>query len=96
MAAKKKKGGRQGVVSKVINISLIALALAPAITRAFKGRWGAIIRGYTAGLAGNPQEGVAPGKFDMKLLAEFYAPVGGAVALGFLKSYLLKKFPVRR
>ncbi len=95
MAKKRKSRRRQGIASKLINVALIALAFVQPIRLALKGNWGAIVYRSTFGLAGNPQTGQAAGKFDWRRGVEFYAPVGAAAALGAVKRYVMKKFPVR-
>ncbi len=91
MAKKKKKSSKQGIVSKVLNISLIALGFARPIqlffARGMKGALPVIIREATFGLS--------EGKFRLADGLKMYTPAGAAAALGFLKSYLLRKFPVR-
>ncbi len=93
MAAKnKKKASRQGIVSKVMNIGLITLAFIRPIwllwTKGAFGGAGEIIRESTFGLS--------QGKFDLQAGLSFYTPVGASVTIGYMKSYLLRKFPVRR
>ncbi len=93
MAKKKKNGGRQGMVSKAINIGLIALGFSRVIEiiitpMTWKSRLSLIRTGATFGLS--------EGKFDWPAGLAMYTPGGAAIALGGLKSYLLKKFPVRR
>ncbi len=97
MAAKdKKKGGKQGIVSKIANVGLILLGMSRPLGLIFRhlGNLQAgidiIVRESTFGL------GAPGGKFDLASGLRFYTPAGAAVALGFLKSYLMKKFPVRR
>ncbi len=94
MAAKdKKKGGRQGIVSKALNIGIIAIGFSRVIeilmaSISMRDKFKAIQRGATFGLS--------EGKFDLQEGLKMYSPVGAAAGLGALKSYLLKKFPVRR
>ncbi len=91
MAKAKKRRGRQGIVSKVLNIALIALTFARPIqlffARGMKGALPIIIREATFGLS--------EGKFRLADGLKMYTPAGAAAALGYLKSYALKKFPVR-
>ncbi len=90
MAKKKKSRRRQGIVSKVMNISLIALGFARPIQLFLargKDALPIIIREATFGLS--------EGKFKLADGLKMYTPAGAAAALGFLKSYLLRKFPVR-
>ncbi len=92
MAKKKRSRRRQGIVSKILNGSLIALGFARPIqlffARGLKGALPIIIREATFGLS--------EGKFNLRLGLRMYTPAGAAAALGFLKSFLMKKFPVRR
>ncbi len=85
--AKKKKRSRQGLFSKVTNIMIIAFALQRPIWLAFQRRFTDITKEATFGLS--------EGKFDWKAGVRMYAPVGGGIALGKLKQYLMKHFPVR-
>ncbi len=94
MAAKnKKKGGRQGLFSKALNVGLIVLGFSRVIEHLmapadFKTKMRAIKRDATFGLS--------EGKFNLQNGLSMYTPGVAAIALGSLKSYLLKKFPVRR
>ncbi len=93
MAAKnKKKGGRQGIVSKLMNVALIALGFARPLSIIIR-------KPNMSGVEDIVHEstfGLATGKFNWKAGAKFYSPAGAAIALGKLKSYLIKQFPVRR
>lgn len=93
MAAKKKKSRRQGWLSKIINVGLIALGFSRIIEIGLAqispvDKLKAIQRGATFGLS--------EGKFDFQEGLKMYTPGAAAVSLGFLKSFLMKKFPVRR
>ncbi len=92
---KNKKRSRQSLFSKGINVALILLGFSRPLTIL-----GA--RGFTTGAA---EEIVAEATFglgrptpafDLGMGLRMYTPVAGAVALGTLKTYLLRKFPVRR
>ncbi len=92
MVAKKKKGRRQGMLSKAINAALIALGFSRVLTIIFGGgdlktKMDRIITGATFGLS--------KGKFDLHAGLVMYTPAGAAIGLGKLKQYLMKKFPVR-
>ncbi len=93
MAKKKGKGRKQGLFSKAINIGLIALGFSRVLThlftpQPFEAKMKVIIKESTFGLS--------EGKFDLAAGLAMYTPGGAAIALGTLKSYLMKKFPVRR
>ncbi len=91
--AKNKKARRQGWASKLMNAGLIALGFSRVIKwfiretplNAIEG----VIDEATFGLGG------PTGKFDLKKGLAMYTPAGAAIALGYLKSYLIKKFPIR-
>ncbi len=95
MAKKKRGRRRQGLVSKAANLGLILLGL----SRPLK-----LILGIDAPSFGDPinsiiveaSAGLSTGALDVDAAMRFYGPVGAAVGLGFLKSYLMRKFPVRR
>lgn len=93
-AAKKNKSRRQGLVSKISNVGLILLGLSRPLTIIFGNLQNpqfvasTIIKEATFGLS--------EGRFDTQAGARFYSPVGAAAAVGYLKSYLMRKFPVRR
>ncbi len=94
MAAAKKKNRKQGIVSKVSNIALIALGFSKAITIWLSGfsvddKIQQTLHAYTG-------YNTNDGTFKVSRLAAGWAPVGAAVSLGLVKSYLLRKFPVRR
>ncbi len=94
MAKKRKTGRRQGWVSKGLNIGLILLGFSRPIQHLV-----ALVRGRSDALDALTYEatfGLTSGKFDWKAGLRMYSPAGASVALGFLKSYLMKKFPVRR
>ncbi len=92
MAKKKKKGGRQGWMSKGINIGLILLGFSRVIQILFEPI------GVGSKLTQIRKEatfGLSEGKFSLKDGLRMYTPGGAAAGLGMLKSYLMKKFPVR-
>ncbi len=87
---KHKKRSRQGLLSKAINAALILLGLSRPIQLLMeKGMDGIdfIISESTFGLTD------ATG-FNLQKGLRMYAPVGAAVGLGKLKSYLFRHFPV--
>ncbi len=91
MPKKKKSRRRQGLFSKAINAALIALGFARPIQLFMEKGVGAvdfIISEATFGLTD------ASG-FNLQKGLRMYAPVGAAVGLGKLKSYLFRHFPVR-
>ncbi len=87
MAKKNKKTSRQGLFSKVSNALIIAFSFQRVLFLAFQRRFKDIVTEATFGLS--------EGKFDWKAGVRMYAPVGGGIALGKLKQYLMKHFPVR-
>ncbi len=94
VAKDKKKGGRQGIVSKILNLSLILLAFSQPIKVLWSNR-GNLGVGVTQ-IIREATFGLAEGKLDLKGGLRMYTPVGASVALGTLKSYLMRKFPIRR
>ncbi len=88
MAAKKGKSRRQGWMSKVMNAGLIALGFSRVIELAFQRNWKGIIGEATFGFSDE-------GKFNLRRGLRMYTPAGAAIALGTMKRYLLKHFPVR-
>ncbi len=95
MAAKnKKKGGKQGWVSKGINAGLIALGFSRVIELIIFHRGGGF--GEVAKeIKREATFGLSEGSFDLKAGLRMYTPAGAAAGLGALKTYLLKKYPVR-
>ncbi len=91
MAKGKKKRSKQGLFSKAMNIALILLGFSRPIELLIRspsvGSVNTIIREATFGLS--------EGKLDLKAGANLYSRGLAAVGLGTLKSYLMKKFPVR-
>ncbi len=92
MAKKGKKSRRQGLFSKAINVGLIVLGFSDVIKIAIgpgtpTQKIDHIIHDATFGLS--------TGKFDLNAGLEMYTPGGAAIALGKLKQYLMKHFPVR-
>lgn len=94
MAAKKKRSRRQSAVSKILNVLLLGLGFARPIeilltAGSISTAARVIVDESTAGLGGPAHT------FSKDKLLRFYSPVGAAVGVGALKSYLLRKFPVR-
>ncbi len=95
---KKKNGGRQGWFSKLANIALWGVTFARPIAIAMgsgspKAKFEKVIREATFGIV---VEGGQIGKFNLKEGLAMYAPGGAALALGQLKKYAARHFPVRR
>ncbi len=95
MAKGKKRSRRQGMVSKAINIGLIALGFSRVIEILIDPKFGSISNKFKV-IQRDATFGLSEGKFNMKAGLRMYTPAGAAVGLGTLKSYLMKKFPVRR
>ncbi len=95
---KKKKGGRQGWMSKIVNIALWGVTFARPIIIAVgsgspQAKFEKVIREATFGIV---REGGQVGKFNLNEGLAMYAPGGAALALGQLKKYAARHFPVRR
>ncbi len=89
---KHKKPRKQSLFSKAINMGLITLGFSRVLVHLFfpqtaEEKMKAIIKEATFGLS--------EGAFDLDAGLLMYTPVGAAVALGKLKQYLFKHFPVR-
>lgn len=79
--------------SKAINVGLIALAFSPLIRIWIFGGGGIAEK---AGATQRAYTGIGlDGTFDINRLKEGWLPAGTAVAIGFLKKFLMKRFPVR-
>ncbi len=97
MAKKKKRGRRQGILSKAMNFALILLAFSTPLRIAFGAgdmntKIGIITRQATFGLV-RTLGGAS--KFDLSEGLQFYGPIGAAFALGAAKKFIMRKFPVR-
>ncbi len=97
MAKKKKGRRRQSFVSKAINAALIGLTFARPLSIFFGPGTGSskvakIIREATFGIV---QEGGAIGAFNLNEGLAMYAPAGAAFALGKIKGFAMRHFPVR-
>ncbi len=92
MTNKKKKRGRQSWVSKGLNAVGIAIGFARPIEVVINQGFSlAALQNILAGLTFN----LSAGSFNLDVCLRMYAPVGAAVGYGVLKSYLMKKFPIR-
>ncbi len=92
MAKKKRGRRRQGLFSKVANALLIALSFARPIQLILSQGASAqtintIVKEATFGLS--------DGAFDLQAGLRMYTPAGAALALGKLKGYAMRHFPVR-
>ncbi len=93
MARRKKKRGPQSWVSKALNAVGLVIGFAEPIrivmTHGFStDTLKVLMRGLTFGYS--------EGSLDFPAGLQMYTPVGAAVGYGTLKSYLLRKFPIRR
>lgn len=93
MAAAKKKSHRQGIVSKLANAGLILLGLSRPLEIAFAP---VSVERKVEVLLNESTFGLSTGAFNLKAGLRLYGPGIAATSIGFLKSYLLRKFPVRR
>ncbi len=89
---KHRKRRKQSLFSKAINMGLITLGFSRLLVHLFfpqsaEEKMKSIIKEATFGLS--------EGAFDLDAGFRMYMPVGAAVALGKLKNYLFRKFPVR-
>ncbi len=95
MVKHKKKRSKQGLFSKAINAGLIALGFSRVLelifTAAGRGGFGPTVQA----ISDEATFGLMQGKLDLAAGARMYLPAGAAAALGGIKSYALKKFPVR-
>ncbi len=91
--AAKKKHRKQGWVSKGINFGLILLGFSRVIEHLFAP---ISMERKFARIKSEATFGLSEGKFDLQAGLRMYTPGGAAAGLGMLKSYLMKKFPVRR
>ncbi len=97
MAKGKKKRSRQGMFSKIANAGLIALGFSGAITSLLEGGVSRLIGDATLGFVRPGQEpDLNPANIVSRALKTYVGPGIAAGGLGMLKSYLLRKFPVRR
>ncbi len=92
MAKEKKKRGKQGWFSKLINAGGVVIGLARPIMvlsrHGFsRGSFEIILNELTFGMIG--------GNFDLQAGLRMYAPVGAAVGYRELTKYLARHFPVR-
>ncbi len=91
MAKKKKGRRRQGLCSKIANALLVGLTFARPIqlilSQGASAAMPIIIKEATFGLS--------DGAFDLNAGLRMYTPAGAALALGKLKGYAMRHFPVR-
>ncbi len=97
MARKKRGRRKQGLFSKLANVALILLAFSTPIRIAFgsgsmETKIGIITRQSTFGLV-RTLGGAS--QFDLGEGLQFYGPMGAAFALGAVKTFIMRKFPVR-
>lgn len=93
--AKKKKRGRQSLISKGLNVIGILIGLARPIEVVInQGFSVAALQNITRGLTFGLIDGV--GGFSLDEGLRMYSPVGAAAGYAGLKSYLVKKFPIRK
>ncbi len=78
--------------SKIANALLIAFAFSRPISVMVANPSLAAVRLLTE----EATFGLSEGNFNLQAGMSIYGPAIGAVALGTLKSYLMRKFPVRR
>ncbi len=91
MAKGKKKRSRQSLFSKAINAGLILLGLSrPIMILAKLGFTETAVNAITS----EATFGLSQGKFNLNEGLKMYTPAGGAIALGKLKQYLMRHFPV--
>ncbi len=96
MPKNNKKSRKQGTVSKLMNIGLIALSFSRVIEIIAVRLAHGASQHIAADIIHDATFGLADGNFDMAAGMRMYLPAGGAVALGYLKSYALRKWPVRK
>lgn len=94
---RKKRSRRQGFVSKAINAALIGLTFARPISIMLgagntQQKVAKILREATFGIV---QEGGGIGQFNLNEGLAMYAPAGAAFALGKIKGFAMRHFPVR-
>ncbi len=90
--AKHKKKSKQGLFSKAINVGLILLGFSRPLTILMKHGFGEVA---VNAIISESTFGLSQGKFDLNEGLKMYTPAGGAIALGKLKQYLMRHFPVR-
>jgi hypothetical protein len=93
MAKTTTKRSRQGIFSKAVNVGLIALGFSHVLEILFRP---ISMESKLAFIQRDATFGLSQGKFNLQVGLEMYSPAAAAVGLGALKSYLFRKFPVRR
>ncbi len=97
MVAAKKKRSRQGMFSKIANAGLIALGFSGALTSLVEGGVNRLVADATLGFVRPGQApDLNPANIVARALKVYVGPGIAAGGLCALKSYLLRKFPVRR
>ncbi len=91
--AKHKKRGKQGMLSKIINIGLTLLTFSRPLVIMFGSA--STIQDKLRVLMEEATFGLSAGAFDKAAGLRMYTPAGAAAALGFIRSYATKHFPVR-
>ncbi len=94
MAKKKGRRRKQGLFSKVINMALIALAFARPL-QLFFFNLGGDLAGAAKVIVQEATFGLSEGTFDLNAGLRMYTPAVGAFALGKMKSFAMRHFPVR-
>lgn len=78
--AKKRRRRRASLLTKGINLGVLALAFSPALQALAAGRWGQLVEGYSGGLAKDPQSG-SGGTFRTQVATAWYGPLLAAIIL---------------
>lgn len=93
---KDRKPSRQGWVSKLANAALTALAFLRPLERAISGDLPYFSSTGPGSLVSEATFGLSHGGFNLQTGLQLYGPAIGATSLGLIKSYITRKFPVRR
>ncbi len=75
--AKKRRRRRVSLLTKVINIGVLALAFSPALQNILAGKPDQLLRGYSAGLVGPG----GTGTFSKETALAWYGPIVAAIVL---------------
>lgn len=92
----KKHTPKQGWAGKLMNAGLIALGFSRVIEIIATRLTARAPQFIPADIVHDATFGLADGNFDLNAGLRMYTPAAGAIALGKLKQYLMRKFPVRR
>lgn len=76
-----------------MNAGLIALGFSRVLEHLFSG---SDFRSILVGMKREATFGLSEGVFDIATGLRMYSPAAAAIGLGYLKSYLMRKFPIRR